>query len=72
MFVSQTHARIMPINMQLQTIKKGSMTISAYFTNMKRMADTVTIIGQPIEHACYSCYSYFDWIISWMRKYESR
>lgn len=31
MFTSQSQARIMPLKMQLQTAKKGSMTMNAYF-----------------------------------------
>ncbi|KAL9437851.1 hypothetical protein AB3S75_023676 [Citrus x aurantiifolia] len=51
MFVSQTQARIMPIKMQLQTVKKGSMTMSAYFAKMKRLADTFAIAGKSVENA---------------------
>lgn len=50
MFVSQTQARVMPIKMQLQTAKKGSMTMSAYFAKMKRLADTLAIASKPIEN----------------------
>ena len=43
MFVSQTQAPIMPIKMQLQTAKKGSMNMSAYFAKMKRLANPLAI-----------------------------
>lgn len=49
MFVSQTQARIMPIKMQLQTAKKDSMTMNAYFGKMKRLADTFAIASKPVE-----------------------
>lgn len=41
----------MPIKMQLQTVKKGSMTMSAYFAKLKRLVDTLAIVGKPIENA---------------------
>lgn len=50
MFVSQTQARIMPLKMQLQTAKKGSMPMTAYFSKMKRLADSLAIVGKPVEH----------------------
>ena len=50
MFVSQTQAHIMPIKMQLRISKKGSMTMSAYFAKMKRLADTLAIASKPVEH----------------------
>lgn len=37
--------------MQLQTVKKGLMTMSVYFAKMKRLVDTLAIAGKPIENA---------------------
>lgn len=36
--------------MQLQTAKKGSMNINAYFSKMKRLVDSLAIAGKLAEH----------------------
>ena len=36
--------------MQLQTAKKGSMLMTAYFSKMKHLADSLAIVGKPVEH----------------------
>ena len=38
MFISQSQARIQTLRMQIQTVKKGSMSIVEYFTKIKRIA----------------------------------
>ena len=35
--------------MQLQTAKKGSMSMNAYFSKMKRLADCLAIARKPVE-----------------------
>lgn len=50
-FVFQTQARIMLIKMQLQTAKKGFISISAYFAKMKRLIDILAITRKLVEHA---------------------
>lgn len=40
MFVSQSQARIMALKIQIQTLKKGVMSMVDYFDKMKRLANT--------------------------------
>ena len=35
----------MPLMMQIQTIKRGSLSISDYFNNMKKISDALAIRG---------------------------
>ena len=49
MFVSQSQARITPLKLQIQTLKKGSMSIIDYFTKMKRISDSLALAGKPVE-----------------------
>lgn len=49
MFISQTQARLMPLKMQIQTQKKGSMSMTEYFVKMKRIADNLALAGKPVE-----------------------
>ena len=49
MFVSQSQARIMPLKMRIQTLKKGSMSMIDYFAKMKRISDSLALAGKPIE-----------------------
>ncbi|KAH9800494.1 retrovirus-related pol polyprotein from transposon RE1 [Citrus sinensis] len=48
MFMSQSKARYMPLKMQIQTIKKGAMSVSDYFNKMKKIADSLAIGGNPL------------------------
>ncbi|KAH9762091.1 retrovirus-related pol polyprotein from transposon RE1 [Citrus sinensis] len=48
MFMSQSKARYMPLKMQIQTIKKGAMSVSDYFNKMKKIADNLAISGSPL------------------------
>ncbi|KAH9686754.1 Disease resistance protein [Citrus sinensis] len=41
-------ARYMPLKMQIQTIKKGAMSVSDYFNKMKKIADSLGIGGNPL------------------------
>ena len=36
--------------MQLQTSKKGYMSMNAYFSKMKRLADSLAIARKPVKH----------------------
>ncbi|KAH9658686.1 protein kinase domain-containing protein [Citrus sinensis] len=49
MFVSQSQARIMPLKMQIQTLKKGSMSMINYFAKMKRISDSLALAGKLVE-----------------------
>ena len=49
MFISQSQARIMPLKMQIQTLKKGSMSMIDYFAKMKRLSDSLALAGKPVE-----------------------
>ncbi|KAH9754624.1 retrovirus-related pol polyprotein from transposon RE1 [Citrus sinensis] len=48
MFMSQSKARYMPLKMQIQTTKKGAMSVSDYFDKMKKIADNLAIGGNPL------------------------
>ncbi|KAL9457898.1 hypothetical protein AB3S75_006858 [Citrus x aurantiifolia] len=48
MFMSQSKARYMPLKMQIQTTKKGAMSVSDYFNKMKKIADSLAIGGNPL------------------------
>ena len=47
-FMSQSKARYLPLKMQIQSTKKGSLSISDYFNKMKKIADSLAIGGNPI------------------------
>ncbi|KAH9671717.1 reverse transcriptase Ty1/copia-type domain-containing protein [Citrus sinensis] len=49
MFISQSQARIQTLRMQIQTIKKGSITMAEYFSKIKRIADTLALTGKLVE-----------------------
>ncbi|KAK9200689.1 hypothetical protein WN944_015887 [Citrus x changshan-huyou] len=38
----------MPLKMQIQTTKKGAMSVSDYFNKMKKIADSLAIGGNPL------------------------
>ena len=39
----------MPLKMQIQTLKKGSMSMIDYFTKMKRLSDSLSLARKPVE-----------------------
>lgn len=47
-FMSQSKARYMPLNMQIQLTKKSSFSISDYFNKMKTIANNLAIGGNVI------------------------
>ncbi|KAH9685572.1 retrovirus-related pol polyprotein from transposon RE1 [Citrus sinensis] len=47
-FMSQSKVRYLPLKMQIQSTKKGSLSISDYFNKMKKIADSLAIGGNPI------------------------
>ena len=49
MFISQSQARIMPLKMQIQTLKKGSMSMIDYFAKMKRLSASLVLAGKSVE-----------------------
>jgi len=49
MFAAQSRARVTNLCMQLSTLKKGSMTLSTYFTKMVAIKDELTAIGILID-----------------------
>lgn len=49
MFVSQSQAPIMTLKMQLQTLRKGALSMVDYFAKMKRLANNLTLSGKTIE-----------------------
>lgn len=48
LFSSQSKARILQLRMQLQTQKKGSMTVSDFYSKMKNFADNLIASANPI------------------------
>lgn len=48
MFMSQSKARYMPLKMQIQTTKKGALSVSDCFNKMKKIADSLAIGGNPL------------------------
>lgn len=48
LFQSHSKARIMQLQLQLQTQKKGDMTVDAYFLKMREYADQLAAAGKPI------------------------
>ncbi|KAH6790100.1 hypothetical protein C2S51_005106 [Perilla frutescens var. frutescens] len=48
LFQSQSKARVMQLKLQLQTQKKGDLTIDKYFLTMCGIADNLAAIGKPI------------------------
>lgn len=48
-FTSQSKARYMPLMMQIQTAKKGSLSISDYFNKIKKFVDNFAIGGNVLS-----------------------
>lgn len=48
-FMSQSRVRFMPLMMQIQNTKKGSLSISDYFTKMKKISDSLAIGGNALS-----------------------
>lgn len=48
-FMSQSKARFMPLMMQIQNTKKGSLSISDYFNKMKKIFDSLAIAGNALS-----------------------
>ena len=49
MFVAQSRARVIATRMALATAKKGSSTVSEYYSKMKALADEMASAGKKIE-----------------------
>ena len=49
MFISQSQARIQTLRMQIQTVKKGPMSMADYFAKIKLIANTLALAGKPVE-----------------------
>ena len=49
MYISQSQAQIQTLRMQIQTVKKRCMNMANYFAKIKRVADTLSLAGKPIE-----------------------
>lgn len=48
-FMSQSKARYMPLKMQIQSTKQGSLSVSDHFNKMKKIVDSLTIGGNAIS-----------------------
>ena len=48
-FMSQSKARFLPLKMQIQSTKKGSLSVSDYFNKMKKIADSLAIGGNALS-----------------------
>ena len=49
-FSSRSRARILQIRTQLAIATKGSKSATCYFHFIKRLADELTVAGQPLSH----------------------
>ncbi|KAH6764971.1 hypothetical protein C2S52_013978 [Perilla frutescens var. hirtella] len=49
LFQSQSKARVMQLKLQLQTTKKGELSIDEYFLKMRGFADSLAAVGKPVE-----------------------
>lgn len=49
MFVSQSQAPIITLKMQLQTLRKGALSMAYYFAKMKRLDNNLTLAGKIVE-----------------------
>lgn len=56
MYSSQSHARVTSMRMQLASIKKGSMSVSAYFKKMRSIGDEIATAGKHIEEVEMVCF----------------
>ncbi|KAL5546106.1 hypothetical protein UlMin_005793 [Ulmus minor] len=48
-FSSSSRARIMQLRLELQTLKKGSMSIMDYLMKSKGFSDNLTAVGEPVS-----------------------
>ena len=48
-FSSQSRARIIQLRDQIGHTKKGDMSVAAYFTKMKGLADELAAAGRPLD-----------------------
>ena len=55
-FDAQTHARATQLRGQLTKMEKGAMSASAFFNQVKAVADTLTSIGQPLRDEEFAAY----------------
>lgn len=46
-FASSSHARVMEVKLQLQTSRKGNLSIDDYFDKVKGLSDQLSTIGHP-------------------------
>lgn len=49
LFHSQSRARVMNLRFQLQTLKKGSLSINEYYLKMKSISDSLRAAGQELS-----------------------
>lgn len=56
LFASQSRARVMQLRFQLQTLKKGSLSMADYIQKCMSIADNLSMIGQPISDDNLSLY----------------
>lgn len=49
MFSAQSHARVTNLQMQLSTLKKGSMTTAVYFNKMKNLGNELAAAGKRVD-----------------------
>ena len=47
-FSSLSRAKAVQVRTQLATIRKGSLSANAYFLSIKRLADELALVGQPL------------------------
>ena len=61
MFASKSQARIMQLKLELQTTKKGNLSMTNYLQKIKSLADSLAAVAQPIlepnSHSSHSWWS---------------
>lgn len=49
LFTTKFHARIIQLRYQLSTISKGSSSITYYYSKVKYLSDTMSVVGSPLS-----------------------
>lgn len=49
MFSAQSRARVTNLRLQLANMKKGNMTVAAYFVKMKTIRDEIVMVGKAMD-----------------------
>lgn len=56
LFGNQSRAKLMQLKLELQSIKKNSLSINAYFSKIKQLSDNLAMAGQPVSDVDFVMY----------------